>query len=210
MISDYECARNCQLLYNNVEAFDRIIEVSGVFAGLQIFPECNLLVFRGSSNFLDWQRDFLAFQTDDPAVGPVELGFSIGLRDILPFIPKGAPLVVTGHSLGAARALIFAGIAAGEHAEIAKVTVFGSPRPGAQKLARILSCIPVFSYRNRHDQVTNVPFDLPDFSYTHPAKLIPVDAAPSFPNAWGLLADHHMELYLEAMHREYNKPFRGN
>lgn len=115
------------------------------------------------------------------------MGMEITAANLVPAL--GAHLVVAGHSLGAARALIFAALlAAALSPQPARppdaVVVFGSPRPGFELLADLLAPVPIRAYRNDdahgHDLMTDVPVHIPDLApYVHPRQpLIDVTAAP--------------------------------
>lgn len=204
MVTDLDLAHICYDLYFNAANIDNIVDIDGVVAGVKHFPEASVICFRGSTSVLDWIRDFQAQMILDPDLGGVECGFIQGLRELIGKRPAGLfpsqKIYVTGHSLGAARALLFAAIETLKGLPIAGVTVFGSPRPGAARIKDILAPVPVSIYKNRRDPVCDVPLDIPLLDpYTHVRNIIPVDVAPPANDPWGLLADHHMELYLNAL-----------
>lgn len=206
MITDLDCANYCSACYSAPAQFDAIFSgesTENVWVGIKYLPDCCVIAFRGSVCFLDWQRDFSSIMISDPDIGGVEQGFMQGMREVFdvlkPILLSNKNIIVTGHSLGAARALIFAGLMNVYGLKPVKVVTFGSPRPGAERLKFILSGTTVISYRNRHDPVTNVPIDIPGMPYVHPSDLIQVDMPPRLPDIWGLLADHHISLYTDAM-----------
>jgi predicted lipase len=168
----------------------------GIYAALKRFPGYDVIVFRGSDSLEDWFRDFKAFPIDHPLLGGIERGFAEGMDNAFASIIQKTvqPLVVTGHSLGAARAYIFAGLCAVKKIPVAKVTVFGSPRPGFSKLKDILSDTEIESYRNGDDPVPDVPLTvLPLFPYIEPAPFIFLNESPvngDDPVAW-----HNIALY---------------
>ena len=201
MLSDLACAGLCYHTYFTPGAFDQIIDSNGVYAGIKQYDDCTAIAFRGSTTITDWHRDFEAEMVDDPQLGKVEAGFLQGLREALIFTAfNKTPIVATGHSLGAARALLFAGDMSVSHLAIPlRVVTFGSPRPGAQKLKDILKNVPICSYKNGDDPVTDVPFNLPDFPYIHPRDLIPVKVETTSPDPWLLLKNHHIQNYIAAL-----------
>lgn len=104
-------------------------------------------------------------------------------REITTIVPSG-PLIICGHSLGAARALILSKLLTLDgRAPIARIC-FGEPRSGFVRLGEILAPIKQQrSYRNRnatdHDQITDLPFSLPPlFAYQHPTELTDLTVAP--------------------------------
>lgn len=205
MINDLEASNYCAACYSSRALFDAVysgLATQEVWLGVKDLSDCLVIAFRGSISFLDWQRDLNSIMISDPVLGGVEAGFMEGMHDVynkLSPLISSKPILITGHSLGAARALIFAGLLEVAGVKPEKVVIFGSPRPGAEKLKFILSGMAINSYRNRHDPVPNCPFDLPGMPYVHPRDLIQVDAPPSQPDTWGLLADHHIQLYQTAM-----------
>jgi hypothetical protein len=106
--------------------------------------------------------------------------------------------VVCGHSLGAARALIFGGYMAQAGVKPKAIITFGAPRPGFQKLKDILTPVTVREYRNRADPVTDVPFPIfPDLPYIHPRVPLDISAMPPADEILNPLADHSINLYAE-------------
>lgn len=203
MLFDLTCAGLCYKTYFEPGAFDQIIDSNGVYAGIKQYADCTAIAFRGSTTITDWHRDFEAEMIDDPQLGQVEAGFLTGLREAFAS-PNGhfstEKLIITGHSLGAARALLFSAlIIAGKGNYIPKVVTFGSPRPGAQKLKDILANTPICSYKNGDDPVTDVPFNLPEFPYIHPRELIPVKVESVTPDPWFVLHNHHIQNYIAAL-----------
>lgn len=210
MITDHDCISAClDLYYNNAGGFEQVWTPEsddGVCVALKRADDIDLVVFRGSETAEDWARDFFAVPHETanyPQLGDVHAGFMLGMSDALSNLMPSLRdrIVVTGHSLGAARATLFCGllIASERHPE-ARV-VFGEPRSGCGDLTWLLSTIKVSrSYRNagdgRHDYVTDVPTDPPFDRVTH---LIDVYAPPAANDPWGLLAMHHPELYAKAV-----------
>ncbi len=212
-LNDLDLATLSWSCYFNVATFDRVVDLNGDWAGIKHYPDNeHVIAFRGSTTIEDWLRDFQGLMIQDPELGGVETGFMKGIRDVLAnvgdeinglYCPK---LYITGHSLGAARALLFAALVCAQgHAQaIQKVAVFGSPRPGGVKVLKLLNNVPVNSYKNGNDLVCDVPFDIQNFApYMHPRQLIKVDVPPPEDDSWGPLARHHSELYLAAMRKLY-------
>lgn len=108
------------------------------------------------------------------------------------------PLYITGHSLGAARAALYAFSRVKRGLPVAGVYLFGCPNPGDRHIGLTLSSVPVQSYRNRRDLVTDVPVDL-DFlneEYVKPAPVAAFNEKAPSGDSWGVFSDHHSELYL--------------
>ena len=168
----------------------------GIWLRLKKLNGFNIIAFPGSSTIQDWFEDFQAW-TVDSRLGRVERGFFTGLElaweRVKPHID--APLLFTGHSLGAGRATLTTGLAVLDKFDVRGATLFGEPRSGMQPLNDILASITGRSYRNRHDPVCNVPFRLPGFPYKHRWDLSGLDVAPLPDDPWGPLRDHHIQLY---------------
>lgn len=212
MISDLEIAQLCDAIYGRGPdpGWDHLDDGSlddGVCWGIKNLGGIMVVVFRGSLTLEDWMRDVAAAFWIDRDVGPVHIGFFMGVKDVWEELQTllSVPWVVAGHSLGAARALDLAAVAAAAGCAPAAVVTYGSPRPGFQRMADILAKarVQVRSYRNAdhrgHDLVTDVPLPLiPLFPYTHPGEMIDVPEGP-LPGDDGPFAYHHIQLYVAAM-----------
>lgn len=207
--NDHDCAQAVADLYWHPEKLDSIIDLEGVCIGVRNFDDATIICFRGSTTPQDWFRDFQAQMIYHPELGGVEAGFVQGVRAALLRCDVRNPinpLWIVGHSLGAARALVAAALLASEGLMLPEdqVVTFGSPRPGAQKIKDLLANVPIRSYKNLRDPVCDVPFDIPLIDpYVHPRDLIHVDAAPADDDPWGIVSDHHAELYLKAMQNAF-------
>lgn len=109
----------CYAIYDKPESpriqWDQRLETDGVAWGLKIYGKQGYVVFRGSDNLLDWIRDLVGFA---PPVNHINFGqmwggFVIGMgatwAAIKPLLNGLDEVVLTGHSLGAARADILCG-----------------------------------------------------------------------------------------------------
>lgn len=163
------------------------------------------VVFRGSCTPLDWVLDAVTWI--DPlrhaALGRVHPGFNFAIeavwQNVKSIIGLSTPLVVTGHSLGAARADILTAYANLDgRSPIARI-VFGEPKPGFRDFADIVNRSPGIAYcngdNNGHDLVTDVPFDFPPEEYERPLPLVRVSISPPPADKWGMFRYHHMRLY---------------
>jgi fermentation-respiration switch protein FrsA (DUF1100 family) len=218
MITDYQIADLCNSIYgqpgSNPVTWDHLdpgTDSDFVCWGLKRFPEAWVAVFRGSFTLIDWLRDLCAVANplchDD--IGPVSPGFYSGMRTVqreMLAIIGSDPVILAGHSLGAARASILAGLMVTTGRPPIGRVVFGEPKPGFGQLARILANLPDNrSYRNagagRHDTVTDLPLSVPPEEYVHPTDVIDVSAPPP-PSLWstlGMFSYHHMPLYVQGV-----------
>jgi len=122
------------------------------------------LIFRGTTDLMDWLTDFRAFPVSWPAGGFVHEGFAEAIElvqsritaSLKQNVPSGCPLFIAGHSLGAALATLAA--------SLFKPRVlydFGSPRVGDSEFAQSLNGISIYRVVNNRDVVTVVPPPVP-------------------------------------------------
>lgn len=122
-------------------------------------PAGAVLVFRGSSAPLDWITNLNAAPVGWRGGGRVHRGFAKALEPVWPEIARqiekvlggaGGPLLITGHSLGAALATLSAGlIPAG------RLITFGSPKVGDSAFCRSVRAAE--RYVNNRDVVCRLP-----------------------------------------------------
>lgn len=117
-----------------------------------------------------------------------------------------APVYIAGHSLGAARAAMYAFSRVSRRLPVDGVYTFGCPRPGNSVLGRALAQVPVWrAIRNRGgawpnaDLFTAVPLDIGwMLDYAQPAPFEDCREPPyGAYNDWGILSWHHIQLYQE-------------
>lgn len=185
-------------------------DAAGVCWGLMRCAGVDVIALRGSLTLRDWLRDLDLFA--DPlfggALGPVHPGFLCGMREtwatIRPLLEQ--PAIVTGHSLGAARASILTALMTLDGFRPLRRVVFGEPRPGFAKLASIVGaagrsyCNSDDAERNR-DPVCDLPFSFPPEEYVHatPLSFVSAPPTPAIAAALGPFALHDMSLYVQAL-----------
>jgi Lipase (class 3) len=110
---------------------------------------------------------------------------------------------LTGHSLGAARACLYAYYRLVNNLPVDGVYLFGCPNPGNKFLGKILSSVPVISFKNRRDLITDVPVDLELFGeeYVQVAPFIELNEPAPIGDKWGIFSDHHSELYQSGVNK---------
>jgi len=210
-LPDATCARLANAIYDDDPAawdhYDPGTDDLNVCWGFKRIDRFAVISLRGSKVFEDFVRDVYAIadpDTDD-VLGPVSPGFLAGMREtwakIKPLIRHGDDIVLTGHSLGAARARILCALMSLEGWPPVQCTTFGEPRPGFSKLAGIIVNIPGKSFRNGnskdHDLVTDVPVSILSERYVHP-KLLSLVCEPPTPDdvaSLGVFAWHSMGRY---------------
>lgn len=196
MLSDLDLVNITASLYDPKETWGRFFTPI-VYGGVKCIGNDTVLVFRGSTTPRDWWEDFETSPINDTDLGILERGFSDTMREAVTNAGNlnttyPGEFYITGHSLGAARAFIAAGYLQKRQPI---VRVFGAPRPGGLQLKSILSSLNIRSYRNRRDPVCDVPIELPGFPYVEPCEFTELNVEPTDDDQWGLLADHHIELY---------------
>lgn len=207
---DAAIAALCAAIYTPraILDFDRFDagEDDGICWALKKLPGFDVVVLRGSVTAQDWIRDFRAIARPT-RVGHVHDGFYAGMEhmwsDLRPLLFN--PCIITGHSLGAARAAVLAALMTVDGIKPFARVVFGEPKPGLLDLAEIIAAVPGRSYRNgdavHHDLVTDVPFSFPPLQYVHPTPVMPVCMRPEGPMfaQLGVFAWHHIQLYGAAL-----------
>jgi len=125
-------------IYDPVPAgmFVNTYEVGCVVFGHANVGGIDVIALRGSADLDDWMHDFTAIPQWHPQLGFCHAGF---LHDMDEVFAKartivGEHVVITGHSLGGARARILAGLFAYNKLPFDIVCVFGSPKPGFPNL----------------------------------------------------------------------------
>eukprot|EP01084_Bolivina_argentea_P153151 267054_1 len=148
------------------------------FVGFDIEAKQIVISFRGSHNTVDWLDDFDIPQVTYPGIpdGYVHQGYyDSWMKDLKPSVMKAAttlmdshrhaPVLLTGHSLGAA----VAQLAAIDIANYATNTSndaliysynFGSPRWGNLVMAKYFESLVGYHFRltNQHDPVPTLPY----------------------------------------------------
>ena len=176
-----------------------------VVYGIAKRGDLTVVVLRGSITFEDWWRDFQAFphaSVSHPQLGQVHAGFFAGMEATWAEISSKVtgPWVVIGHSLGAARATILAGLAASSgRAPVARI-VWGEPLCCFDRGAFYIRQIPGTSYINRHSTIPQVHDPVPDLpppiGYTRVTLMTGICCQPRNPL---ILKDWHaMSLYAQA------------
>lgn len=175
--------------------------------------DTNVIVFPGTTQIYGWLRDFEAIDStpiEHPQLGPVHIGFWAGMDQVWQALTARGCLagrtIVAGHSLGAARAVLFAGLLTAAGKPPALVLTCGEPRAGMAPLVKLLAPVTIRSYLNDptngfpDDPVWGVPFHMPLlFGYDHPRAPIVRPCTPLAQDPWELLAAHHIQIYGESI-----------
>lgn len=170
-----------------------------------------MVVIRGTIGAAEWAKDAEFALRSHPVAGRVEVGFwgiyaTMGLNGAVGNVADGlakllkdaTSVIVTGHSLGAAIALLLSfDLAAPERlGKRVQTVVFASPRPGDSAFGRALELrVPGHrAYAYAMDEVPRVPFG---FGYEPVPGTIELPALhPGVHVEFSLTCNHHALTYL--------------
>lgn len=196
-------------------AWDWSAQLKTKTAGFRVLDGAVAVILPGTQDWAQWEDDFKALPrwTDHPVFGRVHTGFWSGVeafcQAMAPQLPAGKPVLITGHSLGAAEAPLVAAQLMEMGVVPQGLACFAPPRPGMRQLAEFLARVPKVLYRTvgtaapYHDLVTDVPFSIPFAAdYSQCGQLTDLTASPAADDSWLLFKYHHMQLYAAALAAE--------
>jgi len=173
-------------------------EESSARAILETTEDGLAVAFRGSDDTHAWLADLNVVIDDIGGLGHIHQGFWESFKLVRKELLQKSPVVVTGHSLGAALAIIYAGVLCLVGKPPKAVFAWEPPHVGIDgTLAHLFTTngVRLFYYRNGLDLVVNVPLPLPEFWWQHASRLIPIgEEARPFPN----IEDHNICRVVEA------------
>lgn len=198
MITDNDLALLCQASYDPGAVWDHAWTADDIHVTHKMVEGVSVIVFRGSIDVNDWLADFDALPHKHPRLGWCHAGFlrylDLVFENIMAVV--GRDIIVTGHSLGAARASLLAGLLLDHGSQVMARVTFGEPRPAFKRLGEIIGnsgCISR-SYRNGIDPVPLVPaFLWPLLPYQHVTEPLAISNPPDdsiVPSFW-----HSIDLY---------------
>lgn len=162
-----------------------------------------VIAVEGTHNRLGWLLDFIAARTEDhetlnhPTLGFLHAGFHLEAVTIAPAIAlmvHGRDYALSGHSLGAALALLLAGLLSDDGHPPVQIGAFAPPRVGGALLVKTVTAVPLTAVRFGNDPVPGVPFEVdPEFPY----RQVPLTAvgAPML----NPFSSHHIDNYVNAI-----------
>jgi len=181
--------RHLELAYLVKEGYDR---KDAEVANIEFIYQNNVFVFRGTDEWRDVVTDirFIPYNLKGIGLRPIgwcPKGFARAawkVADAIEHLLMPEPIVLTGHSLGGAIALLVGAILCQRRYPIEEIVTFGAPRVGALPL---LDSTPVTMYKQGRDIVTTVPPYLP-----HCRKQTQLGNAHS----WRIGSDHFFRRYV--------------
>lgn len=154
-----------------------------------------VIAFPGTDSVADLLTDFDVTPTPVPALGRIHQGFYKAWSAISAQVESAAgdaPVTFTGHSLGAALAVIAGASRMAAGKPVQAVWGFEPPRVSPEPtIHNVLAKTSVILYKNGNDAVTDVPPLWPQS-----AKLIGI-GKPCYP--WPNLRDHAIARVIEAL-----------
>jgi hypothetical protein len=205
MFTDQMLAQLCSDSYDSEVIWDHVWTAKDVHVTHRLINGVDVIVCRGSVwtaedgsfNPIDWIRDLDALPVKHPLLGWVHAGFvdymDLVFENVMDVV--GRDVIITGHSLGAARASDLTGLFLAHGCRVMARVTFGEPRPGFKRLAQIISdsgCVSR-SYRNGLDPVPEVPVPFwPLLPYIHVTEPISFNLPPPNPIPTEY---HHAPLY---------------
>lgn len=140
--------------------------------------EFTFIAFTGSSEVNDWFHNFEAFKVERDDAGKVHNGFADGWDDLKDMVKseiegdKKRKLIVTGHSLGGALAILCAYFLKREGYNVVECITFGQPRVGNWEFMKSYEKlkIPTIRFVHGYDIVPTIPRLL----YFHVGQVVPI------------------------------------
>jgi len=192
MLTDLDLCRITEYSYNHYTWTAG--ELSALFT---VEQNTKIIAIPGTKREIgEWLRDIDAWPIFDVELGICHQGFCDGAFDLLYHMPltysEFSNVVITGHSLGGALAILLAALLSNLCCPPAAVVTFGAPRCASWRVRRLLRHIPLKLYCNGDDPVPEVPW-LPGI-YVHPRKLIHI-GEPSL----NIIEDHFITSYIQSL-----------
>lgn len=193
MIDDLALAELSAAAYDEPAAWSRG-DVHAIRRDLD--AKTTAIAFRGTADAADALRDARAWPAWDRNLGWCHSGFLSGARSVVGQIAAdlaGRRVILCGHSLGGALALLTGALFVVEHRNPTAIVTFGAPRAGFKRYADTLRMTAVRQYRLGDDPVTEVPWLCGLYRHPRPLRQL---AAP-----WAIdpLEDHHVARYVAAV-----------
>lgn len=195
-VTELDIYHACHGTYEDGYPFDLVFQGEmndETYVGIKRFDNIDVVAFRGSSNLLDWMRNFICIPVYATELGYfVDSGFMIGLHTVWANLNSviGPHWICTGHSRGAGQAALFAAMMAAANRPPLALVTLAPPRIGERALRNAFTGFPCRIYDNRGDPVPGMPI-----FFDHPYDFITINVPAPVNDPWGPWRDHHSELY---------------
>lgn len=157
------------------------------------------IAIRGTSSIGDWKKNLsFLFKHEDTHDGFKRNAWSIAidilLSGVMKEIQKDCQIILAGHSLGGATAVVLLDLLQNYYKNIAVVT-FGAPRPGGRMLRKRLSAQVHYRFVYGSDIVPFTPPVAHGYVHTHPSIIL----SDLESKAFDFVDDHFMDRYMRAL-----------
>jgi hypothetical protein len=195
----------CRDIYDPItpNVFGKIYRIDETVCGTAMIGNHLYIANQGTETLSGWEADGDIVPTSHPVLGDLHAGFYRNIAALVAQltvdIPKGVPIIVTGHSKGAAEAVLLGACLKLAGMNVVQLILFACPRPGYRRLADWLyATLPGISFRNAPpdfpalgDPVPMVPLD----PYVDPYPYILIDVSPGGLDDADPFARHAAALY---------------
>lgn len=191
LITDRELARLALDAYHQPPNW----AVGEIHARMTTPEDLRVVAFRGTTiDPRTWIRDLDAGWVFHPQLGMLHRGFlgaALAIYPQLQWPRDDRRLILVGHSLGGAIALVVGALMITSDKPVAAVVTFGAPRVGMSDFCGVLQAAEVRQYRHGNDPVPTVP--LPPYRHVR-EPLIAIDAETS-----SAVECHRLAGYIEGL-----------
>gem|GEM_PF-2364942 len=180
-MTPYQAVQYAAAIYDPIVPgiFQQVFRIGDWIVGYALDKQGNpVFAIAGSERIEDFIADADFLPTHAGQLGLVHAGFyrdaNAVFAALLPYIKND--VTITGHSLGASRAALLAGLCAIHHLPVKNLYMFEPAAPGYEELAlQVHGFVPnIVATRNARDFVPDLPPPFP-FPYTQICSLIDLD-----------------------------------
>ena len=205
MITSTQAAQFVTKIHDPIdyEEFDKVIEVRSILVGIKTLDNVTVFAFPGAENkhdYLDCMKSVLGLSYQNN-IGIVVNSFYSGMYQlierILPELKQAKSIAITGHSLGATRAIYLALYCINTGIKVASVELFAPPLSTSKTAIRQLSdrISRVRAFINGNDPIPS----LPAYPQLAQLPLIKLKQSPGIFNRWFAIEWHFMKWYALAV-----------
>lgn len=191
-MTPYQAVQFAAAIYDPIKpgVFSQIIRLGDWIVGVACENGEAVVAIAGSQRLEDFLADGDFLPTDAGPLGKVHAGFYRGAQEIMAILKPmlTGPVSITGHSLGASRAAILAGLCIDAGIQVSGLFMFEPAKPAYAALGIIIRCHveQIICTCNARDFVPDLPPSFP-FPYLHIVPPVDLHAASESDD---LIADH--------------------